>query len=599
MFWKRKESATTDDENKGSFAHLPADREGTVNIADRDMQMQVRYHGLRNDTLGFLVAAGPYLSDSIPQMANALLEKVRSRPAIWSQVEKLQQAGRLSTLAEGYLKGLLTGPLDNLAVTRAKSIGTTLSEHDIDPMWMTGLSGYLQFLCLDCLKKATIAPEDLLTFTEQLGNRLSFEASIIMHGHERSQKQMAGEQLRTFEKERNEFINSLCGAIREAATVGDLTSRSDLNNFPDEYRDLVRAMNELLDSILNPLREAIDVLQHVKKRDLTVRIQGEYSGDHHLIPNALNPALDHLNEALAQVVTSIVEVEQGAAKLADTSGSLSSGATQQASSLEEIRATVDTVTAQNRSNAEGAEKASELADSARQHADSGSAEMGKMVEAMEAIEDSSGQISRIIKVIEEIAFQTNLLSLNAAVEAARAGVHGKGFAVVADEVRTLAQRSAKAAKETNDLIKGTVDRVKHGAQIAHTTADALGEIVTTVNQVSTVIREIATASIEQTQGIEQVNEALGQIENVTQHTAANAEESASVSEQLSAEAGQLREMISAFKIEGVSNRALTGQVHTARPAPRPQKRLASPPPQQHRTTSKAITSLDDVDFADF
>ncbi|MCB2199093.1 hypothetical protein KQI63_06780 [bacterium] len=596
MFWNRKESATTDEMNNGSFAHLPTDREGTVDLSDRDLQTQVRYHGLRADTLGYLVAAGPHLSDSIPKMARALIDKVRSRPAIWASVEKLPQATKLDSIAASYLKGLLTGPLDNLAVTRATSIGSTLAQHDIDPMWFTGLSGYLQFLCLDCLKKANIAPEDQLVFTEQLGNRLSFEASIVMQGHEHTLKQQASEQLRQFEKERNEFISNLCSAIREAASIGDLTSRSDLHQFPEEYRDLVQAMNELLDSILNPLREAIDVLQHVKNRDLTMRILGEYSGDHHLIPNALNPALDHLNEALSQVVNSIVEVEQGAAKLADTSGSLSSGATEQASSLEEIRATVDQVTSQNRSNSEGAEKASQLAENARQHADSGSAEMGKMVEAMEAIEDSSGQISRIIKVIEEIAFQTNLLSLNAAVEAARAGVHGKGFAVVADEVRTLAQRSAKAAKETNDLIKGTVDRVKNGAQIAHTTSDALGEIVTTVNEVSTVIREIATASVEQTQAIEQVNDALGQIENVTQHTAANAEESASVSEQLSAEARQLREMISAFKIQGVSNRALTGQVRNA--PRRPQRKLAAPSNGGQKQSS-AISSMDDIDFGDF
>ena len=254
-----------------------------------------------------------------------------------------------------------------------------------------------------------------------------------------------------------------------------------------------------------------------------------------------------LNKVLRQLVLSLddgsQQVASAAGQVSASSQSLAEGASEQAASLEETSSSLEEMASMTKRNAENAQQANNLAQQTRAAADKGATDIQAMSAAMEAIQVSSNDIAKIIKTIDEIAFQTNILALNAAVEAARAGEAGLGFAVVADEVRNLAQRSAQAAKETAAKIEGAIGKTAQGVGISKKVAETLNEIVIKARQVDELVAEVAGASREQTQGIAQVNTAVGQMDKVTQSNAANAEESAAAAEELNAQAVVMKESV--------------------------------------------------------
>lgn len=341
--------------------------------------------------------------------------------------------------------------------------------------------------------------------------------------------------------------------LSKSAEEGRLQIRGDVTKFEGGYREVIHGINNIVENILKPVNEATDCLKEMATGNLRVSVTGDYQGDHAIMKDATNRTLDVLNEVLSQVSQVVDEVASGAGQVSTSSYSLSDGATKQASAIQQITASLADIASQTKKNAENAEQANQIAGSTKNSAEEGNKQMKNMLKAMTEINTSSGEISKIIKSIDEIAFQTNLLALNAAVEAARAGVHGKGFAVVAEEVRNLAQRSARAAQETAQLIEDSVNKVENGSKIANMTAKALTEIVTGVTKVSDFIGEIASASNEQAQGLDQINAGMAQVENVTHTNTAHAEESASAAEELSNQSSSLKTMLSRFKLKNREN----------------------------------------------
>jgi methyl-accepting chemotaxis protein len=271
---------------------------------------------------------------------------------------------------------------------------------------------------------------------------------------------------------------------------------------------------------------------------------------------------------------------------------LAQGASEQASAIEQLTAAITEIAAQTKQNAFNANQANELALNARENASQGDEQMKEMLGAMEGINDSSANISKIIKVIDEIAFQTNILALNAAVEAARAGQHGKGFAVVAEEVRNLAARSASAAKETTDLIEGSIRKVQSGTKIANETAQALKKIVDGVSQAAALVGDIAVASNEQATGIAQVDQGIVQVSQVVQSNSAIAQQSAGASEELSEQAGLLKRNVAKLRIK---EKYINSQASTSRAAAPSRRKLEA----VASGSGKARIALDDGDYGKY
>lgn len=345
---------------------------------------------------------------------------------------------------------------------------------------------------------------------------------------------------RTISKPINEMVE---GAERLA--LGDVSV-----DYEPTTTDEVGKLMDAFDRVLENIREQAMAAEKIAAGDLTVDVKIRSEKD--LLGKKLAELIEKNNEVLTNIASAAEQVASGAKQVSDSSIALSQGATEQASSIEELSASIEEIAAQTEENAKNANQASKLAEEGKENCIHGNHQMKEMLTAMEEINVSSLNISKIIKVIDEIAFQTNILALNAAIEAARAGQHGKGFAVVAEEVRNLAARSASAAKETTDIIEGSIKKVQDGTKIANETALALQHIFETTSQSANLLNHIAKASNEQAAGINQINQGIMQVSQVVQTNSATSEEGAAASEELSSQAELLKQQVNKFKLKKIT-----------------------------------------------
>jgi len=342
----------------------------------------------------------------------------------------------------------------------------------------------------------------------------------------------------------------MLSVVEQVGSTGNLSfpeelKRSIINDgkHNDEVGRFSRGFAKMMEDIL----AKVAVLECAATGDLTQRAPA--ASEYDTLANATNTLIANLNTMTCEVRTAIDQMSTGIAQISLGAQSLAQSAMEQSTTMEGLMRTIGEVSNQAEDNAKHSQEASDITTAIWGSAEEGRDSMDKMTQAMEEINAASQSISTVMKAIDDIAFQTNILSLNAAVEAARAGQHGRGFAVVADEVRNLATKSASAANDTSALIADTITKSGMGSEIVKDTSEYLNKIMNGVSESTWLLKNIATATAEQNESIEAINKGFGQLTDVVHQNSATAEESAAATEQMSSQAGVLLDLVSRFKTE--------------------------------------------------
>ena len=446
-----------------------------------------------------------------------------------------------------------------------------------------------------CIVRIGRSAREIVLETEPTTNRANAEEALAFGNKVLEQLEIARPTITDpADKEKFDRVMALFPAywveLQKAIQLGlenkDEESYAVINENLPEAKEIGKNVNELCEAKDRASKSAAatgdEVFSHARTLMIGVIAVGVLAGLTlgYLIARWFAKAIMEVDD----ISNSVSSASQ---QLAAASEQLSSGAQQSASSLEETASSLEEITATVRQNADNADQANQLANSSRETAEKGGAVVAQAVDAMSEINRSSRKIADIITTIDEIAFQTNLLALNAAVEAARAGEQGRGFAVVAGEVRNLAQRSATAAREIKGLIEDSVQKVETGSELVNKSGETLGAIVTSVKRVTDIVAEIAAASREQTVGIEQINKAVAQMDQVTQSNASQTEEMSGTAVALSGQAEQLQTVVAQFNLNRDAKQAPkktsyapTASVPTYSMPSKPAKRKAAKQPSR-------------------
>lgn len=347
-------------------------------------------------------------------------------------------------------------------------------------------------------------------------------------------------------------VNNEIKMLAEAGAKGDFSKRSDADRFEFMFKEIMTNLNNLMETSDVGFNDVLHVANALAQGDLTQTIDKNYPGAFGEVVAGMNNIVENLKTLVGDIKVSTDSINTAAKEIAAGNNDLSHRTEEQAASLEQTAASMEELTSAVQHNAQNAQQANRLAIEATDTASRGVEAVGHVVITMNDINESSRKIGDIISVIDDIAFQTNILALNAAVEAARAGEQGRGFAVVAVEVRNLAQRAATAAGEIKTLIHDSVERVEDGSKLVTQAGQRMEEIVKSIRGVTDMMAEITAASSEQSSGIEQVNQAIAQMDDVTQQNAALVEQAAAAAESLEEQSHSLVITVSGFKVDGHS-----------------------------------------------
>ncbi len=503
--------------------------------------------------LGDARKTGTALQDSFTQLLEFNINEAQKQSQANSETARVSMLMMIGLMSAGVLVAILLGVLLTRSITKpvsvtSKQLARIASGEEMETINADKFSGEFRLMIgnLNTVKEALgrLLDDSLMLSEAAAKGVLSARADADLH---RGSYRQIIEGI-------NSTLDAVITPINEAAEVLSALSEGKLDamvtsDFMGDYEIIKRSVNETVASLKGYIHEISDVLERMANGDLSAEIESEFKGDFIALKTAINAIAGSMNTVMSDIHTAAEQVASGTVQVSAGSQTISQGAAEQASSIEELSTSVTQMAVQTKQNAVNAGHANDLANKAKGDAAGGNDQMVAMQYAMKEISDSSASISKIIRVIDDIAFQTNILALNAAVEAARAGAHGKGFAVVAEEVRNLAARSAKAAKETAELIEGSMKKVDAGTNIANNTADALTSIVKRVEEAAELVSGIALASNEQAIAIAQVNSGIEQLSAVVQTNSATAEEAAAASEELSSQADILKSMVARFKLK--------------------------------------------------